>query len=143
LATIALAGLLVSLACIGWYVGKLDSATRDHLVSAPFRLNHIGFVLGVALQLIAWTLVWGNDRLLLLARWLALAGAILGVAGVAICREAIRTSRLDMAALLPRHQTAADVGGFWLFVVFLVLNAAAIGGCVYLVAKYARPNTPS
>jgi hypothetical protein len=143
LATIALAGLIVSLACIGWYVGKLDNATREHLVSAPFRLNHVGFVVGVALQLIAWTLIWGNDRLLLPARWLALAGVILGVACVAVCREAIRTSRLDMAALLPRHQAAADVGGFWLFALFVMLNAAAIGGCVYLVAKYARPNAPT
>jgi hypothetical protein len=143
LAAIALAGLIVSLACIGWYVGDLDSATREHLVSAPFSLHHSGFVIGVALQFVAWTLVWSNDNLSLLARWLALAGAILSVVGVIMCREAIRTSRLDMAALLPRHQAAADVGGFWLFAVFLVLNAAAIGGCVYLVAKYTRPNTPS
>ena len=139
LATIALAGLIVSLACIGWYVGDLDRATREHLVSAPFSLYHRGFVIGVALQFVAWTLVWFNDNLSILARWLALTGAVLSVIGVTMCREAIRTSRLDMAALLPRHQAAADVGGFWLFALFLVLNAAAIGGCVYLVARFARP----
>ena len=43
-----------------------------------------------------------------------------------------------MAGLLPQHQAAAEVGGFWLFAVFLVVNAAAIAGCVYLVARYGR-----
>jgi hypothetical protein len=140
LTVFALAGLIVSLACMGWYLGVLDAAAKTAVLSAPFRAWQATLIVGIGLQIAAWILIWRADRLLPLPRWLALAGAVLAVAGVAVCREAIRTSRLDMAALLPRHQAAAEVGGFWLFAVFLVLNAAAIAGCVYLVARYARPD---
>jgi len=135
----AAAGLIVSLASIGWYVGALDAASRTAVLSGPWRVWQAAIVIGAALQVAAWILIWRADRILPLPRWLALAGAVLAVTGVTVCREAIRTSRLDMAALLPRHQAAAEVGGFWLFTAFLLINAAAIAGCIYLVARYARP----
>jgi hypothetical protein len=138
LALFAASGLVVSLACMGWYLVVLDAPSRTALLSGPWRVWQAAIVVGAALQVAAWILVWRCDRLGPLPRWLALAGAVVAVTGVAVCREAIRTSRLDMAALLPRHQAAAEVGGFWLFAVFLVINAAAIAGCVYLVARYGR-----
>jgi hypothetical protein len=138
LALFAAGGLTVSLGCIGWYLGVVDAPSRTALLSGPWRVWQAVIVLGVVLQVAAWILVWRSDCLLPLPRCLALAGVMLAVTGVAVCREAIRTSRLDMAALLPRHQAAAEVGGFWLFAVFLVINAAAIAGCVYIVARYAR-----
>jgi len=140
LALFAAAGLVVGLASIGWYLRVLDAPSRIAALSAPFRAWQVALIAGIGLQIAAWILVWRSDRLLPLPRWLALVGAVLAVTGVAVCREAIRTSRLDMAALLPRHQAAADVGGFWLFAAFLVLNTAAIAGCVYLVARNARPD---
>jgi hypothetical protein len=140
LALFAAAGLLVSVASIGWYLGVLDAPSRTSVLSGPWRVWQAAIVVGTALQIAAWILVWRCDYLLPLPRWLALVGAVLAVTGVAVCREAIRTSRLDMAALLPRHQAAAEVGGFWLFAVFLVLNAAAIAICIYIVARYARPD---
>jgi hypothetical protein len=142
LARYSLFGLVVSLGCIGWYLGVLDVPLRAAVLSGPWRVWQAAIVLGVVLQMVAWVLVWRADRLLVLPRWLALIGAVFAVAGVAVCREAIRTSRLDMAQLLPRHQAAAEVGGFWLFAIFFVLNAAAIAGCVLLVARYARRESP-
>jgi hypothetical protein len=139
LALVAAVGLVVCPACIGWYLSVLEPAARTAALGAPFRVWQIAIVAGAALNVAAWILIWRAGRLEQLPRWLATAGAVLLVTGLAVCREAIRTSRLDMAALLPRHQAAAQVGGFWLFAAFLVINFAAIAGCVYLVVRYARP----
>ncbi|MCI0360333.1 MAG: hypothetical protein L0211_17800 [Planctomycetaceae bacterium] len=139
LAMFAAIGLVVSLACIGWYLGVLEPAARTAVLDAPLRVWQAAFVVGAVLQFAAWILIWRAGRLEPLPRWLATAGALFMVAALAVGREAIRTSRLDMTALLPRHQAAAQVGGFWLFATFLVINFAAIAGCVYLVARYARP----
>lgn len=141
LALVAAVGLAASLACALWYLGVLDKSSQAAVLSAPLRVWQGAIAVGTVLQVVAWILVWRAGRLAALPRWLALAGAVLAVAGVVACREAIRTSRLDMAALLARHEAAAQVGGFWLFAVFLVVNAAAIGGCVYLVARYARADS--
>ncbi len=138
LALIAAAGMAVSLACGGWYLSVIDGPSRAAALAVPLRVWLGAIAAGVVLQVAGWILVWRGGRLALLPRMLALAGAVLAVSGVVACREAIRISRLDVAGLLPQHQAAAEVGGFWLFAVFLVVNAAAIGGCVYLAARFAR-----
>jgi hypothetical protein len=138
LALIAAAGMVVSIACAGWYVGAIDVPSRAAVLQPPLSVWRAAIVFGAVLQAAGWIFVWRAGQLALWPRSLALAGAVLAVSGTVGCREAIRTSRLDMAALLPTHQAAAEVDGFWLFAVFLVLNAAAIGGCVYLVVRYAR-----
>ncbi len=138
LALIAAAGMIVSLACAAWYIGAIDGPSRAAVLSAPFRVWQGAIVVGAVLQAVAWILVWRAGQLAILPRALALAGAVLAVSGTVACREAIRMKRLDMAGLLPQHQAAAEVGGFWLFAVFLVVNAIAIAGCVWLVVQYAR-----
>lgn len=141
LAVIAAAGMVVSLACAAWYLRAIDGPSRATVLSAPFRVWQGAIAAGAVLQVVAWVLVWRGGRLSLLPRGLVLAGTVLAVSGIAVCREAIRTSRLDMTALFPLHQAAAEVGGFWLFVAFLALNALAIGGCIYLVMRYTRPES--
>ena len=85
-----------------------------------------------------WVAAWRVDSLTTLARWLTMPGVVLALFGGAALREALRASRLDLAhnqALLDHHQSAVAIGGFWLFAVFLVLNAAIIAGCVALVVR--------
>ena len=135
LALIAGAGLILSLGCAAWYFSVLDSALRGAILAPSCRAWQAAIVLGIILQAAAWVLVWRAAALLSLPRWLALAGAVLSVSGGAVCREALRTSRLDFAGLLPQHEAAATVGGFWLFALFLVLNFAIIAGCIALVAR--------
>lgn len=138
LALIAGAGLIVSLGCAGWYFSVLDSALRGAILAPSCRAWQAAIVVGVILQAAAWVLIWRAASLSLLPRWLALAGAVLSVSGGAVLRESLRTSRLDLADLLPQHQSAASVGGFWLFAAFLILNFALIAGCIALVARSLR-----
>jgi len=55
-------------------------------------------------------------------------------------RESIRLASVDVAALVEHHAQARAIGGMTVFVVFAVLNAFVITGCVQLVRReLARP----
>jgi hypothetical protein len=142
LALIAIGGMLVSLACGGWYLAILDARARESVLSAPWRVWQAAIALGVILQALGWTVAWRSDTLSWLARFLTLFGAIATVAGVVACREAIRTSRIDLPSLFPRHAAAAEVNGFWLFATFFVLNAIAIAACVAVVKASGGRESP-
>jgi hypothetical protein len=104
LALIAVAGMIVSMACGGWYLGAIEQASRAAVLSAPLRIWQGAIVVGAVLQAAGWILIWRAGQLALLPRTLALAGAVLAVSGTVACREAIRTSRLEMAVPPPQHQ---------------------------------------
>jgi hypothetical protein len=116
-----------------------DSQSREAILGADCRVWQIAMVVGVALQIAGWTFILRVDALPALARWLTTTGIVLALLGGATLRESLRTSRLDLAGLLPQHQAAATIGGFWLFALFLVLNAALIAGCILLVARSIQP----
>lgn len=139
LAILALGGLVISLGCTAWYLGTIDAALRSAVLNSDCRVWQAAVVIGILLQIAAWILVLRSSALAPLPRWLALAGAILAVAGGAACREALRVSRLDMNVLKDQREAAATVGGFWLFALFLVLNFAIIAGCIALVARSLKP----
>jgi len=138
LAMIAVAGTTVSAACGVCYVARIDVVARTGILSSPWRVWHVAVILGIVLQIVGWAIAWRTDRLTGLVRGLTSTGVVASVAGVVACREAVRLSRLDMASLLPRHTAAAHVDGFWLFAVFLLLNAVAIGICIAVVARNVR-----
>lgn len=135
LAMVALAGLVVSLACLAGYGTTIEPAARDTVLGSRFRVWLVLLGLGIALQIAGWILVLRAGRLPILARGVATAGAVLAVVGLVACREGVRTSRIDLAALAEHHGTAASVGGFWLFVAFLAINFSVIAGCVALVMR--------
>lgn len=139
LAVIALTGMVLSISSAVWYLATIEETARVMVLSAPWRAYQVAVVLGVILQLAGWLISWRSDALSMSTRWLALLGAICSVTGVLACREAVRTSRLDFANLFDRHAAAAQIDGFWLFAIFLVLNAGAIGVCVAVVVRNLRP----
>jgi hypothetical protein len=131
----AAGGFIVSLSCLAWYLAVIDAGGRDVILGASCRVWQVLLAIGAALQIAAWIIIWRADQPALLPRCLALLSVLISTASGAALREALRTSRLDLAALLPQHQAAAEVGGFWLFALFLLINATAIGGCIYLVVR--------
>jgi hypothetical protein len=139
LVILALGGLVISLGCAAWYLGTMGASLRSAVLNSDCRVWQAAVVVGILLQIAAWILVLRSSALAPLPRWIALSGTILAVTGVAVLREALRTTRLDLAGLLPQHQAAATVGGFWLFAIFLILNFAIIAGCIYLVARSLQP----
>lgn len=139
LAVMALTGMVLSISAAVWYLATIEETARATVLSTPWRAYQVAVVLGVMLQVVGWLIGLRSDALSMSTRWLTLLGTICSVAGVLACREAVRISRLDFGGLYARHAAAAQIDGFWLFVIFLVLNAVVIGVCIAVVARNLRP----
>lgn len=140
-AFLALTGLLLSGVCAGFYFRALEPAQRDAVTGAAARV-YLGLVLaGWAVQVAGWGRQYAvaamcRSRLLLIT-----AGLVSTILGVAVVRECVRISRIDMAALLPQHLDAAEKGGLPVFAAFLAINAVAIACCIRLVLR--TPKSPA
>ena len=66
------------------------------------------------------------------------AGGIITIVGSLVVREARRLAAIDMTALYDVHRQAAQVGGFGVFLVFFVINAAVIVASVMIVRRALR-----
>lgn len=129
----SLAGLAVAAACGGAYVATLSSAVRAALLGAA---GAPWLMLGLASVLMQAT-VWGLHlrRPCLCVRWHAVLAVTLAttLVSVAALREIIRLTQANLDQVVAAAKSAAAVGGFELFVVFTLLNAALIAWCVRLV----------
>jgi hypothetical protein len=64
------------------------------------------------------------------------AGLVATVLGMSVCREAIRLTSLGVTRLdelIPQHAEAMQVEGFWVFLLFAVINIGLISWCFWLV----------
>jgi len=92
----------------------------------------------VVVQAAVWLIAAIHGRLsspLLLA---ATGGWIVGLVAVALVREAIRLNSVDVAASAASLAAALRIGGLPVFLVFAVLNAAAIVWCIRTVRATVR-----
>ena len=138
------------LALLGW--GGLAVVVPSSLVylmaagagtrAAVFQLGVMPYVvlgvLGVVLQIAGWIAQWVPGRLTASGMSLISAGSASTLLGLSFVREAIRTDVVDMSRLFDRHQQAAQVGGFGVFLAFTVLVSAAIGWCFVTVQRGLR-----
>ena len=69
-------------------------------------------------------------------------GAFLMVLGVTVARESLRLHWIDVESLYDVHAAALTRGGLIVFAVFLLVNAAVIGWCFFLVRR-ERISPPS
>ncbi len=137
LARFALGG--VALAGAGMLVYAL---TEPHVRSAATSLLGGPYlalaIVGMGLVAFEWRAVLSSGRLLPRELRLLTGGVIAAVLGMTVFREAIRLHSLDITPLYPLHAKAAQVGGSWLFYVFVLINALAIAWCVG-IARGAAP----
>lgn len=70
--------------------------------------------------------------------WLLLQsiGLFVSMVSVAVLRECVRIRSLGIEQFYLQHEEAAKIGGFGAFVLFTILNAIAIGICVYVVKRH-------
>jgi hypothetical protein len=134
-AFLALTGLLLSGACAGFYIRALEPAQRDAVSGAAARWYAVLALAGWLAQVAGWARQYGaatmsRPRLLLIT-----GGLVSTILGVAVVRECVRISRIDMAAVLLEHLDAAERSGLPVFAVFLAINAVAIGYCIRLVLR--------
>ena len=94
-------------------------------------------IIGAIVQCVAWllTLRQGMNRWCVVA---ASAGWVLSLLGVSVVRELFRLQAIDFSTLVERHQQAAEVGGFGVFLIFAVLNTLLITACIWLVRRSLR-----
>jgi hypothetical protein len=133
LAKLALAGTIAALAAAIGYSAMLEPAARANLVSTPTIPHLVYGAIGLALLL-------GANLRTLQTRTLSRAAAIASTAGVVFVifattaiREAIRTSRIELDALV--HAQIGAASGFPLFMFFFVINAALIAACIVWVRR--------
>lgn len=134
-AVIGLSGLLGAVACGGLYWLAMPAAHRDVLTSAAVVPYGVIVACSVAGQIVVW---WQQSRKReLCPKRLTLLSCLvlLMLLGVAALRESLRVASLDMPALAERHQRATAVGGFGVFVTFLVLNLLGIVWCLRTVIR--------
>ncbi len=137
-AGLALAGLSVSAVCGLLYYRALAEASQA-VVTGPAARMYLGLALaGCVIQSAGWLRQLTRESCS--RAWLIVTsvGLVATVLGVAVVRECLRISRIDMAALFPAHQDAASIAGMPVFLFFLVVNAAVIVACIRIV-RGARP----
>lgn len=137
LAALALGGLGLAGAAAGAYAAVLGTSGRAPL-STPAATPYVALAgLGVALQAAAWAAVLRRPARP--GRWLGLAsaGAGLCVVGMTVAREVLRIGGMDLAALYPEHARAAQVGGVWVFFLFLAVNGALAAWAIRTVVRKA------
>jgi hypothetical protein len=139
LAWMALGGLVASAVFVGIYAVVMGPEGRGPM-SGPMALPYaILVVSAVAIQALAWTcqILLPSRR----GRWLGIATVGLGctIVGMTSIREVLRVTAVSFPALYPQHARAADTGGFWLFVAFLVINAALATWAIRTTLRKARP----
>ncbi|HTL52054.1 MAG TPA: hypothetical protein VL860_05690 [Planctomycetota bacterium] len=139
LAVISLLGMAVSAAGGLWYYSLGNAAMQAALLSPLAGPYLIAAAVGSLIQAIGWFAALKTGKLhtgILIAQS---AGLLLTLCGMSVAREAIRLSAIPIAMLYDQHAHASTVGGFPLFILFMVVNALLIAYCI----KLARPKPPA
>lgn len=135
LAGIAFAGGILALLSGGAYFLVGGEALEDTLFSIMVWPWLVVGMAGFLAQMVAWAAIWQQAKLAF--GWLSLAtlGCVTGLLGVAVVREGVRLSHIDIAQYYSAHEAAARVGGLVVFLVFTVINAGLIIWATQLVRK--------
>lgn len=142
-ARLALVGLVLAAIGGGWYYNVVDEGTRNALVSPAARPFALMAAIGFVLSSVAWIWQWKISQLDARPLSLATLGLVITVLGASVCREVVRLAALGpnrLAELLPSHQAATQVDGFFAFLVFALFNGALIAVCFWLVRRGLRRN---
>lgn len=134
LASMTSVGLAMALSIC--YCLSLREETKTILTSPlalPYGLSV--FAAWAAQIWIWWSMDKPNHRTRARLFGLALAVAI-ATGAMNVVRESIRLAEVDVAALIPRHADAANVGGAIVFLIFLLLNVAVMVWIVRQVAHH-------
>ncbi len=139
-AIMGLAGLVLMAIAAGIYVGLMEATSRDAVLGPIAAPYFVVWMIGATAQGAVWALTLKSGRLGTRSLAIATAGLTAAFFGMAVVREATRLGRLDLESLYAKHEQATRVGGFWLFLFFLVVNGAIIAYSVRLSLTARRPD---
>lgn len=135
LALLALGGLVLSAAALGWYreaagPGVIEAATS--VMALPYA---IAAIVGALAQVAAWAIVFAKQSLAKGALILASVGLTLTFIGTCVVRETVRLKALEPALATARHADASSVAGL---TVFLIFAAIALGTICWVFTTVRR-----
>lgn len=133
LSFLASLGIILSLACAAGYLATLDTDVRSIMTGSRGGPWLMAVALGSVLQLNGWWLMRKSRRLPASSLCLVTAGCLLMLTGAGFLRELLRFVQVDANGVAQNAKLASSVGGFWLFLVFTVVNVLLMGVCVRLV----------
>ncbi len=135
---LALCGLMLSAAGATLYYLTVADPVRAHM-TGPLALPYLSAAaVGLLIQAVVWFGQWKTGEFAVKWLLLASAGMLASVVGTTVVREAIRLGSVDVEAFQRAHAQAAGAGGFYAFVVFLIVNAAVITLCLMLTKRGLR-----
>jgi hypothetical protein len=133
LAITALCGWAGTLLAAAAYWPAIPDAARGSILG-PLGVPWLTVaVVGLLIQVAAWSSALFSDQLPrgiligMTATW------VVTLLGIAVLRETIRLTAVDLATGGELHRTALGIGGLPVFLVFAVLNTFAIGWCIRTV----------
>lgn len=146
LAALAGGGLGAVALATAWYVQVADDGTRATFVSPLAAPYFVTACVGIALQVFGWLWVARANRPEARRLLVPTVGLFLTVAGMTVCREAVRIAALSperFEALYPLHAAALGRGGFPVFVAFFTVNAGLVGLVFWLVRNRSQSANPT
>lgn len=143
LAKLALTGIVVSFVAgnaYWWFQGRANfensvAVRFQEPLTRPFSYLAIA---GALVQLVVWRYVLQRGRLTARMLGIASVGLFATLLGVTVLREAIRLHAMDITRLYEQHAQAAQIGGWWVFVFFVAVNAGLIAWSIRLVNRRRR-----
>lgn len=141
LPNLALFGLCAAIAgAIAYYLSAPERAVD--MLGSMARLYLIIAIVGLVAQFVGWYRIKRcaseRQQIDFWPLMLSSAGLVATILGMSVCREVTRIHALGEARwteLLPRHAEAMQVEGFWVFLLFVVINAGLIAWCFWLVKR--------
>ncbi|MFO0837036.1 MAG: hypothetical protein U1D55_00795 [Phycisphaerae bacterium] len=142
IARVAIAGLVLAGAGVVCYAA-IEPRVRNAATSILAWPYLAIALIGAAVQGWKWFELSRRGEVERSSLALLCAGALALLLGMTVFREAIRLNSLDITALYSQHAAAAQLGGFRVFAIFLLLGVALITLCVRVVTRGTRGESPA
>lgn len=136
---LARGGLGVALAAAIAYFVTLERPLQDELLGSRGRAYFVIAAIGWCLQFVAWSAQSRSSRFSTKALIVASVGATACLLSAATLREFRRSLSIDFESLFHEHARFAESGGETVFFVFLLVNSALIGACLWIVRRRKIP----
>ncbi len=135
ISALALTMIIAAVASGLWYLLALATDIRGVLFSrlaAPYLLLACA---GLVIQGIAWWQIRRTRSFLSVGlHWVTL-GTLLTLLTMTVVRETIRLAHVPIEDLFASHADSAQIGGMWVFLSFLVINALIVMWCLRGIAS--------
>lgn len=141
LAKASIAGLATAVLSMAAYLLTLEQTVLAVLFRGAGMIWALLAGLSIALQAAGWMQLLRSRRTLPWRIVITLA-SVATLLSTASLRELLRLSQLDLDQITIAAKEAAQVGGFVLFLVVLLLTTLLMAYCVYLVRQSRRSDSP-